>query len=164
MHGRAAADCSLRGAFQFANANSDTEIILPPTLTSCRSTATAAVGCDGNTVGDLAQNTTVTLTAAGELQPQIRQTGTGPASDRRPCKCMTSPHAEPRLHFSGVTLSEVARGNRTVQGSAIGAGGPAYRGEKGNVLTLTNVVLLTTSDGVWFGKYGAGACSGQAET
>src|SRR5688572_21852983 len=139
----AANDCSLRGAFTFANlpANNNTTISLPAGTYILSINGSGAVGCDGNATGDLAANQTVSLLGAGSATTIIRQTGTGPANDGDRVMCMNEPFTMNLIYnFSGVTFVGGRDGTAAGTGAAIGGGG-IIGGEKGNVLTLTNVVL-----------------------
>src|SRR5688500_10771549 len=136
-------DCSLRGAIQFANqpANNNTTISLPANTYILSINGTGAVGCDGNTVGDLGANQTMSIVGAGAATTIIRQTGTGPANDGDRVMCMNEPFTLNLIYnFSGVTFVGGRDGTAAGTGAAIGGGG-IIGGEKGNVLTLTNVVL-----------------------
>ncbi|HUS11915.1 MAG TPA: VCBS repeat-containing protein, partial [Pyrinomonadaceae bacterium] len=130
-------DCSLRGAVQFANANSGTVISL--------STATyvlainGALGClhelptsTGNTLGDLEINATTTVTGTGAGLSIVRQ-GSG-ANDRVMC-LDTGLVAGRTYSFSGLTIT----GGRDV-GSGVG-GGAIIGGAKSTTLSLTNVTF-----------------------
>ncbi|MFZ0063444.1 MAG: Calx-beta domain-containing protein, partial [Pyrinomonadaceae bacterium] len=102
---------------------------------------TGAGGCDGNTVGDLGANQTMTITGAGAATTIIRQTGTGPANDGDRVMCMNEPFTLDLIYnFSGVTFVGGRDGTAAGTGTALGGGG-IIGGEKGNVLTLTNVVF-----------------------
>jgi len=48
-------------------------------------------GCDGNSVGDLGANQTMSITGAGAATTIIRQTGTGVALDGDRVMCMNEP-------------------------------------------------------------------------
>jgi hypothetical protein len=136
-------DCSLRGAIQFANlpANSNTTISLPANTYILSINGTNAVGCDGNTVGDLGANTTMSIVGAGAATTIIRQTGTGPANDGDRVMCMNEPFTINLIYnFSGVTFVGGRDGTSAGTGSAIGGGG-IIGGESGNVLTMTSVVM-----------------------
>src|SRR5688500_14587576 len=136
-------DCSLRGAIQFANqpANNNTTISLPANTYILSINGTGAVGCDGNTVGDLGANQTMSIVGAGAATTIIRQTGTGPANDGDRVMCMNEPFTLNLIYnFSGVTFVGGRDGTAAGTGAAIGGGG-IIGGEKGNVPTLTNVVL-----------------------
>src|SRR6185503_29222 len=139
----AASDCSLRGALQFANnpANNNTTISLPANTYILSTNGTGAVGCDGNAVGDLGANQTMSIVGAGAATTIIRQTGTGPASDGDRVMCMNEPFTLNLVYnFSGVSFVGGRDGTAAATGSVIGGGG-IIGGEKGNVLTLTNVVI-----------------------
>jgi hypothetical protein len=71
----AANDCSLRGAHQFANnpANNNTTISLPANTYILSINGSGAGGCDGNTVGDLGANQTMSITGAGAATTIIQQ-------------------------------------------------------------------------------------------
>jgi hypothetical protein len=156
----AASDCSLRGALQFANnaANNNTTISLPAGTYILSINGTNAVGCDGNTVGDLAANQTMSIVGAGAATTIIRQTGTGPANDGDRVMCMDEPFTLNLIYnFSGFTMVGGREGTSAGTGSAIGGGG-IIGGEKGNVLTLTNVVLANNQVTVLgSGNLGGGA-------
>src|SRR6185369_13769956 len=139
----AGSDCSLRGAIQFANqaANNNTTISLPASTYILSTNGTGAVGCDNNTVGDLGANQTMTITGAGAATTIIQQTGTGPANDGDRVMCMNENFTTGLVYsFSGVTFVGGRDGTAAGTGAAIGGGG-IIGGEKGNVLTLTNVVF-----------------------
>ena len=139
----AANDCSLRGALQFANnpANNNTTISLPANTYILSTNGTGAGGCDGNTVGDLGANQTMSIVGAGAATTIIRQTGTGPANDGDRVMCMNEPFTLNLIYnFSGFTMVGGRDGTSAGTGTALGGGG-IIGGEKGNVLTLTNVVL-----------------------
>jgi hypothetical protein len=139
----AANDCSLRGALQFANnpTNNNTTISLPANTYILSINGTGAVGCDGNTVGDLGANQTMTITGAGAATTIIRQTGTGPANDGDRVMCMNEPFTTGLIYaFSGITFVGGRDGTAAGTGSAIGGGG-IIGGELNNSLTLTNVVF-----------------------
>ncbi|HEY7711899.1 MAG TPA: hypothetical protein VIG57_17930, partial [Candidatus Entotheonella sp.] len=139
----AANDCSLRGAHQFANnpANNNTTISLPANTYILSINGSSAGGCDGNTVGDLGANQTMSITGAGAATTIIRQTGTGPANDGDRVMCMNEPFTLNLVYnFSGVTFVGGRDGTAAGTGTALGGGG-IIGGEKGNVLTLTSVVL-----------------------
>src|ERR1041385_5850072 len=139
----AANDCSLRGALQFANnpANNNTTINLPAGTYVLSINGTGAGGCDGNTVGDLGANQTMTITGAGAATTIIQQTGTGPANDGDRVMCMNEPFTLNLIYnFSGFTMVGGRDGTSAGTGTALGGGG-IIGGEKGNVLTMTDVVL-----------------------
>src|SRR5215213_3170786 len=156
----AASDCSLRGALQFANnpANNNTTISLPANTYILSINGTGAGGCDGNTVGDLGANQTMSIVGAGAATTIIRQTGTGPASDGDRVMCMDEPFTLNLIYnFSGVTFVGGRDGTSAGTGAAIGGGG-IIGGEKGNVLTLTNVVMANNQVTVLgSGNLGGGA-------
>ncbi|HET7063952.1 MAG TPA: hypothetical protein VFI49_06710 [Rudaea sp.] len=136
-------DCSLRGAFTFANdpVNNNTTIMLPAGTYVLSINGGSTNGCDGNSTGDLAANQTMTLTGAGAATTIIRQTGTGPANDGDRIMCMNEGFTLDLVYnFSGVTFSGGRDGTAAGTGSSIGGGG-IIGGEKGNSLTLTNVVF-----------------------
>ena len=136
-------DCSLRGALQFANlpANNNTTISLPANTYILSINGTGAGGCDGNTVGDLGANQTMSIVGAGAATTIIRQTGTGPANDGDRVMCMNEPFTLNLIYnFSGFTMVGGRDGTAAGTGTALGGGG-IIGGEKGNVLTMTNVVL-----------------------
>jgi len=139
----AASDCSLRGALQFANnsLNNNTTISVPAGTYILSINGTGAVGCDGNTVGDLGANQTMTITGAGAATTIIRQTGTGPANDGDRIMCMNEAFTTGLIYsFSGITFVGGRDGTAAGTGSAIGGGG-IIGGELNNSLTLTNVVF-----------------------
>src|ERR1043165_8853057 len=139
----AANDCSLRGALQFANnaANNNTTISLPANTYILSTNGTSAGGCDGNSVGDLGANQTMSIVGAGSATTIIRQTGTGPANDGDRVMCMDEPFTQNLIYnFSGFTMVGGRDGTSAGTGTALGGGG-IIGGEKGNVLTMTNVVL-----------------------
>jgi hypothetical protein len=139
----AANDCSLRGAIQFANlpANDNTTISLPANTYILSINGTGAGGCDGNTVGDLGANRTMSITGAGAATTIIRQTGTGPANDGDRVMCMNEPFTTNLVYnFSGVTFVGGRDGTAAGGGAALGGGG-IIGGELNNSLTLTNVVM-----------------------
>jgi hypothetical protein len=136
-------DCSLRGAIEFANLpqNNNTTISLPANTYILSINGTGAGGCDGNTVGDLGANRTMSIVGAGAATTIIRQTGTGPANDGDRVMCMDEPFTLDLIYsFSGFTMVGGRDGTSAGGGTALGGGG-IIGGEKGNVLTLTNVVL-----------------------
>jgi uncharacterized repeat protein (TIGR01451 family) len=139
----AANDCSLRGAFQFANngANNNTTISLPANTYVLSINGSSAGGCDGNTVGDLGANQTMSLVGAGAATTIIRQTGTGPSNDGDRVMCMNEPFTVGLIYnFSGVTFVGGRDGTAAGTGTALGGGG-IIGGELDNALTLTNVVF-----------------------
>ena len=139
----AGSDCSLRGALQFANniANNNTTISLPAGTYILSTNGSGAGGCDGNAVGDLGANQTMSIVGAGSATTIIRQTGTGPASDGDRVMCMNEPFTLNLIYnFSGFTMVGGRDGTAAGTGKALGGGG-IIGGEKGNVLTMTNVVL-----------------------
>ncbi|HJY30558.1 MAG TPA: hypothetical protein VJ306_21170, partial [Pyrinomonadaceae bacterium] len=136
-------DCSLRGALQFANnaTNNNTTISLPAGTYILSTNGTNASGCDGNAVGDLGANQTMSIVGAGAATTIIQQNGTGPASDGDRVMCMNEPFTLDLVYnFSGFTMVGGRDGTAAATGSVIGGAG-IIGGEKGNVLTLTNVVL-----------------------
>ena len=146
----AANDCSLRGAFQFANnvANNNTTINLPANTYILSINGTSQGGCDGNTVGDLGANQTSSITGAGSATTIIRQTGTGPASDGDRVMCMNEPFTTGLIYnFSGVTFVGGREGTAAGGGAALGGAG-IIGGELNNSLTLTNVVLANNQETV----------------
>ena len=119
-------DCSLRGAFQFANlpANNNTTISLPANTYILSINGTSAGGCDGNTVGDLGANQTMSIVGAGAATTIIRQTGTGPANDGDRVMCMNEPFTLDLIYnFSGVTFVGGRDGTAAGTGTALGGGG-----------------------------------------
>src|ERR1044072_7157177 len=136
-------DCSLRGALQFANnaANNNTTINLPAGTYILSTNGTGAGGCDGNTVGDLGANQTMSIVGAGSATTIIRQTGTGLSNDGARVMCMEEPFTQNLIYnFSGFTMVGGRDGTSAGTGTALGGGG-IIGGEKGNVLTMTDVVL-----------------------
>ncbi|HEU4477482.1 MAG TPA: hypothetical protein VFR80_03130, partial [Pyrinomonadaceae bacterium] len=136
-------DCSLRGAFQFANLpqNDNTTISLPANTYILSINGTNVGGCDGNTVGDLGANRTMSLVGAGAATTIIRQTGTGPGNDGDRVMCMNEPFTIGLVYnFSGVTFVGGRDGTAAGGGAALGGGG-IIGGELNNSLTLTNVVM-----------------------
>ncbi|MGH9871612.1 MAG: DUF4214 domain-containing protein [Pyrinomonadaceae bacterium] len=132
----AAGDCSLRGAVEFANANSGTVISLS-TATYVLATS-GTNGClnensvTGNRIGDLEVNATTTIMGTGAANSIIRQ---GSAVNDR-VFCLDVPLAAGRTYsFSGLTIT----GGRDV-GSNVGGGG-IIGGAKGSTLNLTNVTF-----------------------
>jgi predicted outer membrane repeat protein len=139
----AGSDCSLRGALQFANlpANNNTTISLPANTYILSINGTNQGGCDGNTVGDLGANRTMSIVGAGAATTIIRQTGTGPASDGDRVMCMNEPFTTNLVYnFSGVTFVGGRDGTAAGGGAALGGGG-IIGGELDNSLTMTNVVM-----------------------
>jgi predicted outer membrane repeat protein len=139
----AASDCSLRGAIQFANlpANNNTTISLPANTYILSINGAGSVGCEGNSTGDLGANQTMSIIGAGSATTIVRQTGTGPANDGDRVMCMNEPFTLNLVYnFTGVTFVGGRDGTAAGTGSAIGGGG-IIGGEKGNVLTMTDVVL-----------------------
>ncbi|MFZ0063084.1 MAG: hypothetical protein WAL47_13720, partial [Pyrinomonadaceae bacterium] len=139
----AGSDCSLRGALQFANlpANNNTTISLPANTYILSANGTGAGGCDGNAQGDLGANATMSIVGAGAATTIIRQTGTGPANDGDRVMCMNEPFTLNLIYnFSGFTMVGGRDGTAAGTGTALGGGG-IIGGEKGNVLTMTNVVM-----------------------
>ena len=136
-------DCSLRGALQFANLpqNDNTTISLPANTYILSTNGTNAGGCDGNSVGDLGANRTMSIIGAGAATTIIRQTGTGPANDGDRVMCMNEPFTIGLVYnFSAVTFVGGRDGTAAGTGAALGGGG-IIGGELNNSLTLTNVVL-----------------------
>jgi cadherin-like protein/Big-like domain-containing protein/Calx-beta domain-containing protein len=136
-------DCSLRGAIQFANlpSNNNTTISLPANTYILSINGTNQGGCDGNTVGDLGANQTMSITGAGAATTIIRQTGTGPANDGDRVMCMNEPFTTGLIYnFSGVTFVGGRDGTAAGGGAALGGGG-IIGGELNNSLTMTNVVM-----------------------
>jgi hypothetical protein len=139
----AANDCSLRGALQFANnpSNNNTTMVLPANTYILSINGSSAGGCDGNAVGDLGANQTMTIMGAGAASTIIRQTGTGPANDGDRVMCMDEPFTLNLIYtFSGVTMVGGRDGTAAGTGTALGGGG-IIGGEKGNVLTMSSMVL-----------------------
>ena len=139
----AASDCSLRGALQFANLpqNDNTTISLPANTYVLSINGTNARGCDGNTVGDLGANRTMSIIGAGAATTIIRQTGTGPTNDGDRIMCMNEPFTVGLVYnFSGVTFVGGREGTAAGTGAVLGGGG-IIGGELNNSLTLTNVVF-----------------------
>jgi predicted outer membrane repeat protein len=143
-------DCSLRGAFQFANApaNPGTTIILPANTYILSINGTSAGGCDGNTVGDLGANQSTTITGAGAATTIIRQTGTGPANDGDRIMCMNEPFTVSLIYtFSGVTFVGGREGTAAGTGTVLGGAG-IIGGELNNSLTMTSVVMANNQETV----------------
>jgi len=83
----------------------------------------------------------MSIVGAGAATTIIRQTGTGPANDGDRVMCMNEPFTLNLVYnFSGVSFVGGRDGTAAGTGSIIGGGG-IIGGEKGNVLTLTNVVI-----------------------
>src|SRR6185295_8004495 len=129
-------DCSLRGAVEFANANSGTVISLAATTYVLTTNGTN--GClnensvTGNRIGDLEVNATTTITGTGAANSIIRQ---GSAVNDR-VFCLDVPLAAGRTYaFSALTIT----GGRD-NGSNVGGGG-IIGGAKGSTLNLTNVTF-----------------------
>ena len=143
-------DCSLRGAIQFANqpANNNTTISLPANTYILSINGTGAVGCDGNTVGDLGANQTMSIVGAGAATTIVRQTGTGPANDGDRVMCMNEVFSVGLVYnFSGVTFVGGREGTAAGTGAVIGGAG-IIGGELNNSLTLTNVVFANNQETV----------------
>jgi predicted outer membrane repeat protein len=143
-------DCSLRGAFQFANApaNPGTTIMLAAGTYILTINGTNAGGCDGNTVGDLGANQSTTITGAGAATTIIRQTGTGPANDGDRIMCMNEPFTLSLIYtFSGVTFVGGREGTAAGGGAVLGGAG-IIGGELNNSLTMTNVVMANNQETV----------------
>jgi predicted outer membrane repeat protein len=143
-------DCSLRGAFQFANqpANAGTTIMLPANTYVLSINGTSPGGCDGNATGDLGANQSITLTGAGAATTIIRQTGTGPANDGDRVMCMNEPFTVGLVYtFSGVSFVGGREGSATGTGTALGGAG-IIGGELNNSLTLTSVVFTNNQETV----------------
>src|SRR6185369_9321136 len=122
----AGSDCSLRGAIQFANlpSNNNTTISLPANTYILSTNGTGAGGCDGNAVGDLGANQTMSIVGAGAATTIIRQTGTGPASDGDRVMCMDEPFTLNLIYnFSGLTMVGGRDGTSAGGGAALGGGG-----------------------------------------
>ena len=121
--------------------NDNTTISLPANTYILSTNGTNAGGCDGNTVGDLGANRTMSIVGAGAATTIIRQTGTGPANDGDRVMCMNEPFTIGLIYnFSAVTLVGGRDGTAAGTGAALGGGG-IIGGELNNSLTLTNVVL-----------------------
>ncbi|HEX5602027.1 MAG TPA: hypothetical protein VFX63_05725, partial [Pyrinomonadaceae bacterium] len=119
-------DCSLRGALQFANlpSNNNTTISLPANTYILSANGTSAGGCDGNAVGDLGANQTMSIVGAGAATTIIRQTGTGPANDGDRVMCMNEPFTLDLIYnFSGFTMVGGRDGTAAGTGTALGGGG-----------------------------------------
>jgi predicted outer membrane repeat protein len=143
-------DCSLRGAFQFSNlpSNNNTTISLPANTYILSINGTNAGGCDGNTVGDLGANQTVSLVGAGAATTIIRQTATGPANDGDRIMCMNEPFTVGLIYnFSGVTFVGGREGSAAGTGAVLGGAG-IIGGELNNSLTMTNVVMANNQETV----------------
>src|SRR6185369_10402396 len=139
----AGSDCSLRGALQFANlpANNNTTISLPANTYILSTNGTNIGGCDGNAVGDLGANRTMSIVGAGAATTIIRQTGTGVSNDGDRVMCMNEPFTTNLVYnFSGVTFVGGRDGTAAGTGAALGGGG-IIGGELDNSLTMTNVVM-----------------------
>lgn len=141
--GAGANDCSVRGAFQFANlpANAPATINLPAGTYVLATNGNSQVGCDSNTVGDLLTNQSSNIVGAGAATTIIRQTGTGLGNDGDRVMCMNTAFS-PNLtwSFSAVTFTGGRDGSTTPVGTIIGGGG-IIGGELDNNLTLTNVTF-----------------------
>jgi Domain of unknown function (DUF4214) len=128
-------NCSLRGAVQVANANPGSTITIPAGTVILTSNGAGAGGCDGNTIGDLGINTSTTINGAGSASTIILQNGSSPATNNDRVMCLNEPFALNIVYsFSAMTISG-GRDNTSFGAAAIVAG------EKGNALTLTNVVI-----------------------
>jgi hypothetical protein len=128
-------DCSLRGAVQVANANPGSTITIPAGTVTLTSNGAGGGGCDGNTIGDLGINTNTTINGAGSGSTIILQNGSSPATNQDRVMCLNEPFSLNVIYsFSGMTISG-GRDNTSFGAAAIVAG------EKGNALTLTNVVI-----------------------
>jgi len=128
-------DCSLRGAVQVANANPGSTITIPAGTVILTSNGAGGGGCDGNTIGDLGINTSTTINGAGSASTIILQNGSSPATNQDRVMCLNEPFSLNVIYsFSGMTISG-GRDNTSFGAAAIVAG------EKGNALTLTNVVI-----------------------
>lgn len=146
----AGSDCSLRGALQFANnaANNNTTISLPANTYILSTNGTSGGGCDGNAVGDLGANQTMSIVGAGAATTIIRQTANGPASDGDRIMCMNEPFSLNLVYnFSAVTFVGGREGSAAGAGVALGGGG-IIGGEFNNSLTLTNVVMANNQETV----------------
>jgi predicted outer membrane repeat protein len=133
--GGGANDCSLRGAVQVANANPGSTITIPAGTVTLTSNGAGGGGCDGNTIGDLGINASTTITGAGAASTIILQNGSNPATNQDRIMCLNEPFALNFIYsFSGITIAG-GRDNTSFGAAAIVAG------EKGNALTLTNVVI-----------------------
>jgi hypothetical protein len=133
--GAGALDCSLRGAVQVANANPGSTITIPAGTVILTSNGSGGGGCDGNTIGDLGINASTTINGAGSGSTIILQNGSSPATNQDRIMCLNEPFALNIIYsFSGMTISG-GRDNTSFGAAAIVAG------EKGNALTLTNVVI-----------------------
>jgi uncharacterized repeat protein (TIGR01451 family) len=140
----AANDCSLRGAFQFANNvdNNNTTISLPANTYVLSINGTTTNGCADNTTGDLGANQSMALLGAGAATTIIRQTGTGPANDGDRIMCMNETFLENLVYnFSGVTFTG-GRDGAAGGGVQVFGGGAIIGGERGNALTLTGVTFV----------------------
>ncbi|HEY6232461.1 MAG TPA: hypothetical protein VIW64_14460, partial [Pyrinomonadaceae bacterium] len=133
--GGGASDCSLRGAVQVANANPGSTITIPVGTVILTSNGAGGGGCDGNTIGDLGINTSTTINGAGSASTIILQNGSSPATNQDRVMCLNEPFSLNVIYnFSGMTISG-GRDNTSFGAAAIVAG------EKGNALTMTNVVI-----------------------
>jgi predicted outer membrane repeat protein len=146
----AVSDCSLRGALQFANLpqNNNTTISLPANTYILSTNGTSAGGCDGNSVGDLGANQTMSIVGAGAATTIIRQTGTGPANDGDRVMCMNEVFATGLVYnFSGVSFVGGREGTVGGTGTVLGGAG-IIGGELDNSLTLTSVVFANNQETV----------------
>ena len=110
-------------------------------------------------MGDLGANQTMSIVGAGAATTIIRQTGTGPANDGDRVMCMNEPFTLNLIYnFSGVTFVGGRDGTAAGTGTALGGGG-IIGGEKGNVLTLTNVVIANNQVTVLGARTSAAAAS-----
>ena len=144
-------DCSLRGAVQFANiaANSPTTINIPAGTYTLATNDTSAGGCAGNANGDLGINLSTTIVGAGAATTILRQHSTGPASNGDRVMCLNETFAlNLTYNFSAISII----GGRDT--TAFGGGG-IIGGEKGNVLTLTDVTV-SNNQATGVGNFGGG--------
>ena len=143
-------NCSLRGALQFANsvANNNTTISLPAGTYILTINGTSQGGCDGNTVGDLGANQTMSIVGAGAATTVIRQTATGPANDGDRVMCMNEPFTVGLIYnFSAFSLVGGREGTAAGAGAVLGGAG-IIGGELNNSLTLTNTVFANNQETV----------------
>src|SRR4029079_12430075 len=118
-----------------------TTISLPANTYILSINGTSAGGCDGNTVGDLGANQTMSIVGAGAATTIIRQTATGPANDGDRIMCMNEPFTIGLVYsFSGVTFVGGREGSAAGTGTVLGGAG-IIGGELNNSLTMTNVVM-----------------------
>jgi hypothetical protein len=126
------ANCSLRGAVQFANANPGTTISIPVgTVVLATSGASGCTsGGESNVNGDLEINPSTTLTGAGSASTIIRQAAA--TNDR--VICLDVPLAANTYIFSGMTIT----GGRD---AGINGGAGLLGGAKNAVTNFTDVTF-----------------------